>query len=100
MPRQAGMSSAHPMFRLEECVNGQWHLVGQNVYRTRLRAMTAARTRTARHGTSHRVLDLTEHAVADYIDAGSVSKSHYRYLRCGTLGELDHEATESTEQCN
>lgn len=88
------------MFRLQEYVNGQWHLVEHYIYRTRFRAMTAARTRTARHGTSHRVLDLTEHAVADYIDAGSVSKSHIRYLRCGTLGELDHEATESTEQCN
>lgn len=88
------------MFRLQECVNGQWLLVEQHIYRTCFRAMAAARTRTARHGTSHRVLDLSEKSVADYIDSGSVSKSHTRYLRCGTLGELDHQATESIEQCN
>jgi hypothetical protein len=88
------------MFRLEERINGQWHSVGDHIYRTGLRAMTAARTRTAQHGTSHRVVDLSEEAAAEYVAAGSVSKSHHRYLRCGTLGELDRQANESTERCH
>jgi DNA-binding helix-hairpin-helix protein with protein kinase domain len=88
------------MFQLEEHRAGQWQPVNEHLYRTRLRAITAARTRTAQHGTSHRVVDLSEEAAAEYVAAGSVSKSHHRYLRCGTLGELDRQATESTERCH
>lgn len=88
------------MFQLEEHRAGQWQPVNEHLYRTRFRAMTAARTRTAQHGTSHRVVDLSEKAVADHVAAGSVSKSHHRYLRCGTLGELDRQPNGSTERCN
>ena len=88
------------MFQLEEHRAGQWQPVNEHLYRTRLRAITAARTRTAQHGTSHRVVDLSEQAVADHVSVGSVSKSHHRYLRCGTLGDLGRHASESTERSN
>ena len=77
------------MFRLEEHVAGRWKPVDNHIYRTHLRALTAARTRTAQHGRSHRVLDLTEREIADQVLADSVTRTHYRYLRCGTLGDLD-----------
>jgi hypothetical protein len=38
--------------------------------------------------------------VADHVAVGSVSKSHHRYLRCGTLGDLGRHASESTERSN
>jgi hypothetical protein len=86
------------MFRLEEHVAGRWKPVDNHIYRTHLRALTAARTRTAQHGRSHRVLDLNDKTIADWVAVDSVSRSHYRYLRCGTLGDLDRGARRPTNR--
>ena len=84
------------MFRLEEHVAGRWKPVDDHIYRTHLRALTAARTRTAQHGRSHRVLDLNDKTIADWVAVDSVTRSHDRYLRCGTLGDLDCGARRPT----
>jgi hypothetical protein len=84
------------MFRLEEQVAGRWQLVNEHIYRTHFRALAAARTRTAQHGRSHRVLDLNDRVIADWVAVDSVTRSHYRFLRCGTLGDLDRGARHPT----
>jgi len=81
------------MFRLEEHLRNQWQPVEQHVYRTRFRALTAARTRTAQHGISHRILDLSQDTVTDVVAFDSVQRAPHHYLRCGTLGNLGRNTT-------
>lgn len=61
------------MFQVQECLTSGWQPVERGTFRTLLKAVTAARSRTAQQGTTHRVVDLSLKAVAEIIPQGSIA---------------------------
>lgn len=64
------------MYRLEIQRENQWKPVARGLYRTRMRAVTAALWRTAAAGSAHRVVDVELKAITDVIPEGSIQRGN------------------------
>ncbi|MBW0167034.1 MAG: hypothetical protein KXJ50_10585 [Vulcanococcus sp.] len=64
------------MYRLEIQRENQWKPVARGLYRTRMRAVTAALWRTAEAGSAHRVVDVELKSITDVIPEGSIQRGH------------------------
>jgi hypothetical protein len=64
------------MYRLEIQRENQWKPVARGLYRTRMRAVTAALWRTAEAGSAHRVVDVELKAITDVIPEGSIQRGN------------------------
>jgi hypothetical protein len=64
------------MYRLEIQRENQWKPVARGLYRTRMRAVTAALWRTAEVGSAHRVVDVELKAITDVIPEGSIQRGN------------------------
>ena len=64
------------MYRLEIQRENQRKPVARGLYRTRMRAVTAALWRTAEAGSAHRVVDVELKAITDVIPEGSIQRGN------------------------
>ena len=64
------------MYRLEIKRDNKWKPVSRGLYRTCMRAVTAALWRTAEAGSAHRVVDVELKAITDVIPEGSIQRGH------------------------
>jgi len=65
------------MYRLEEQRHNRWEPVSRGLFRSRIRAVTAARSRTALSGYAHRVVDVELKQMTDLVPAGSINQPHH-----------------------
>ncbi len=65
------------MYRLEEHRQNRWRPVARGLFRSRIRAVTAARSRTAIAGHAHRVVDVELKLMTDLVPAGSIDQPRH-----------------------
>lgn len=76
------------MFQVQQRCTGGWCPVAQGMFRTPLKAVTAARCQTAQHGIEHRVVDLSLKAVIEVVAKGAIQHPPDGQLRSGFLRQL------------
>jgi hypothetical protein len=82
------------MFQVQQLCTGGWCPVEQGNFRSVMKAVTAARYRTAQQGSDHRIVDLSLKAVVEVVAEGSIQQAPNTQLRSGCLRESTRELDE------
>ena len=84
------------MYQVQQRCTSGWRPVARGVFRTLMKAVTAARCRTALQGSDHRIMDLSLKTVVEVVTEASIQPAPDRRLRSGFLRELTRPLNEQS----